>query len=58
MAQSSKDSTPPAAADRGAATDRFDASALFKGSREIILLHLGEDYQLRVTAKGKLILTK
>ena len=58
MTHPTKDSPGRSAPDRDAAPERFDASALFKTSREIILVHNGEDYRLRVTAKGKLILTK
>ncbi len=35
-----------------------ETSALFGGAREIVLLHNGEHYRLRVTQNGKLILTK
>ena len=35
-----------------------DAATLFGGSREIIIVHNGERYRLRVTQNGKLILTK
>ncbi len=31
---------------------------LFRGRREIIIEHRGENYRLRITSKGKLILTK
>lgn len=31
---------------------------LLGDSRELIILHAGEQYRLRVTSKGKLILTK
>lgn len=31
---------------------------LFNGSREIIIAHQGDQYRLRCTSKGKLILTK
>lgn len=31
---------------------------LFQGQREIRLVHHGESYSLRITAAGKLILTK
>ena len=31
---------------------------LMQGEREIILLHQGEEYLLRITKTGKLILTK
>jgi hemin uptake protein HemP len=33
-------------------------SALLQGEREVILEHDGLDYRLRITANGKLILTK
>jgi hemin uptake protein HemP len=32
--------------------------ALMELGREVVLLHGGERYRLRITAKGKLILTK
>ncbi len=31
---------------------------LFKGTKELIIEHGGEKYRLRITGKGKLILTK
>ncbi len=31
---------------------------LFNGARELIIEHTGEEYRLRITSKGKLILTK
>jgi hemin uptake protein HemP len=31
---------------------------LMQGAREVILLHEGEEYVLRITKSGKLILTK
>ncbi|OGV74680.1 MAG: hypothetical protein A3B82_06410 [Methylophilales bacterium RIFCSPHIGHO2_02_FULL_57_10] len=31
---------------------------LFKGEREIIIKHAGDEYRLRITSQGKLILTK
>lgn len=36
----------------------YDVSELLGGNREVILTHDGAEYRLRVTAKGKLILTK
>ena len=36
----------------------IDVASLFEGAREIVLVHQGESYRLRVTAKGKLLLTK
>lgn len=37
---------------------RLDSRALFSSSREIIIEHKGEEYRLRVTSQGKLLLTK
>ena len=37
---------------------RLKVSDLMAGEREAILEHGGQDYRLRITASGKLILTK
>ena len=37
---------------------RLSVSELMSGGRETILEHAGQDYRLRITANGKLILTK
>ena len=37
---------------------RVIVSELLAGGREAILVHDGQDYRLRITANGKLILTK
>jgi hemin uptake protein HemP len=37
---------------------RVKVSELLGGEREAILEHDGQDYRLRITASGKLILTK
>jgi hemin uptake protein HemP len=37
---------------------RLKVSELLDGGREAILEHDGQDYRLRITANGKLILTK
>jgi hemin uptake protein HemP len=37
---------------------RIKTVDLMQGEREIILLHEGEEYVLRITKTGKLILTK
>jgi hemin uptake protein HemP len=50
-----------AAATRPAEPDaprRIPADALFQGRRELIILHNAEEYRLRVTSNGRLILTK
>ena len=46
---------PPAVAGR---PRRLKVSELLDGEREAILEHGGQDYRLRITANGKLILTK
>ena len=56
------DSTPrPAAApSRPAAPQRprHRSEALLGNAREVVIEHRGQDYLLRLTASGKLILTK
>jgi hemin uptake protein HemP len=37
---------------------RISTMDLMQGAREIIVLHQGEEYLLRITKSGKLILTK
>jgi hemin uptake protein HemP len=37
---------------------RISSGELMAGSREIIILHDGQEYRLRITNAGKLILTK
>jgi hemin uptake protein HemP len=37
---------------------RIELAELLGGRREAIIVHNGADYRLRVTANGKLILTK
>jgi len=37
---------------------RITTADLMQGAREIIVLHQGEEYLLRITKTGKLILTK
>jgi hemin uptake protein HemP len=40
------------------ATRRIAVPELMQGARQVILVHDGSDYVLRVTANSKLILTK
>ena len=49
--------SPPASPDAGQ-TPVVDVRELVGGGREVIILHAGERYRLRVTANEKLILTK
>jgi len=37
---------------------RYLVSELMRGEREVILEHRGQDYRLRITEAGKLILSK
>ncbi len=36
----------------------FSSQALFGGQRELLIMHNGEAYRLRITRQDKLILTK
>jgi len=37
---------------------RVTSEILLAGQRELVIEHSGEEYRLRITSKGKLILTK
>lgn len=37
---------------------KLDSEMLFAGKREVIIVHRGEEYRLRITRQEKLILTK
>ena len=37
---------------------RISSADLMQGAREVIIVHEGEEYVLRITKTGKLILTK
>jgi hemin uptake protein HemP len=50
-----KSATTP---ERAGRLRRLKVSELLDGEREAILEHGGQDYRLRITANGKLILTK
>lgn len=41
-----------------AAPPRIDVRALLRGGREAVMLHGDQEYRLRITRNGKLILTK
>jgi hemin uptake protein HemP len=43
---------------RSSAPIRYIVSELLEGGREAILEHDGAEYRLRITANGRLILTK
>ena len=52
-----KDRADPGQAS-GTGPRRLKVGELLAGDREVILEHDGQDYRLRITANGKLILTK
>lgn len=37
---------------------RIESNSLFQGKSEVIIVHQNEEYNLRITRNGKLILTK
>lgn len=51
-------SQPESQTDRTSPEKEIDVASLIGAGREVVLLHRGERYRLRVTANGKLILTK
>lgn len=51
-------STPDVKADRPQLAKEIDVASLVGSGREVVLVHRGERYRLRITANGKLILTK
>jgi hemin uptake protein HemP len=40
------------------APQKIDVASLFAGKRELVIVHRGEEYRLRITRQEKLILTK
>lgn len=49
---------PVSEATCGPVSPRILSIALLNGARELVIEHAGEEYRLRLTSKGKLILTK
>ncbi|GGH16634.1 hypothetical protein GCM10007036_17480 [Alsobacter metallidurans] len=45
-------------ADQNQIMRELDAASLLGDARQIVIVHRGERYSLRITAKDKLILTK
>jgi len=43
---------------RGHASRSISSALLFAGTRELVIKHANENYFLRITNQGKLILTK
>jgi hemin uptake protein HemP len=59
ISQPDPESTPPVeGSPAGTRPKRIKVSELLQGEREVILEHDSQDYRLRITANGKLILTK
>lgn len=54
----SQPKSPGPAATCSAALTRLDSGGLFADKREVIIIHRGEEYRLRITRQEKLILTK
>ena len=50
--------TGPARLNAAARKLRIESQRLFQGNSEIVIVHYGEEYSLRITKNGKLILTK
>ena len=62
MAESRMDFAPQAPTDASTSTaarkPRIESQRLFQGNSEIVIVHREEEYSLRITKNGKLILTK
>ena len=48
----------PAVAASNGKKPRIESNHLFQGNSEIVIVHQNEEYNLRITKNGKLILTK
>ncbi|HWO40575.1 MAG TPA: hemin uptake protein HemP [Candidatus Eisenbacteria bacterium] len=48
----------PRLAPASAKKPRIESRQLFQGNNEVIIVHQDEEYNLRITRNGKLILTK
>ncbi len=53
-----RSSPPDEKSDRPPLAKEIDVASLVGSGREVVLVHRGERYRLRITANGKLILTK
>ena len=53
----SRASDPQDHGSRATSIRRVASSALLAGARELVIEHAGREYRLRITNKGKLILT-
>ena len=48
----------PVVIGRAARKRRIESERLFDGTSEVVIVHRDEEYSLRITKNGKLILTK
>jgi hemin uptake protein HemP len=55
---SGEDNTPPSVPATDSSPRRIDSSEILGGEREVIIQHGTEQYRLRLTKAGKLILNK
>jgi hemin uptake protein HemP len=53
-----KQSAAPSTSAPSAKKPRIESNHLFQGTSEIVIVHQKEEYNLRITRNGKLILTK
>lgn len=58
MQETHSTGTSTQTAPAGAGPRVVSSADLLEGAREIIIRHVGEDYRLRLTRAGKLILNK
>jgi hemin uptake protein HemP len=49
---------PETPAPEPAAVRRVESASLFQRGREVVIVHHGQEYRLRITKSDKLILTK
>src|SRR5262245_2767304 len=54
----SETNAPHSTASEQGTVRRYVVAELLQGGREVILVHGGSEYRLRITGNGKLILTK
>ena len=54
------DETPEVRAEpaAGASMIRLSSTEVFRGRREVVIIHRGQEYRLHITKADKLILTK
>jgi hemin uptake protein HemP len=57
-ASGSRDGPSPPAGGRLPSPGRINIDAILRGRQEIIIEHRDEEYRLRITSNGKLLLTK